>query len=81
MENEIWTANGQQSVPTGLERTQHHLNNGNTETDREDSDSKYAGKDFQESLIKIEPNQDPCPAVTIRLVIINLFIASLQRSI
>uniref|UniRef100_V5IAH2 DNA-binding protein n=1 Tax=Anoplophora glabripennis TaxID=217634 RepID=V5IAH2_ANOGL len=63
MENEQWAAKYQQSVPTGLERTENNLNNGNTEHLSKDSKSlKNTGKDEPENDVKCpEPNLDCNP--------------------
>ncbi|CAH1116986.1 unnamed protein product [Phaedon cochleariae] len=64
MENELWAADYQQSVPTILERTEdHHLNNGNTTgTQRDEGEPNEAGRNEFEKFIKSEPAEhDPGP--------------------
>ncbi|XP_074035917.1 uncharacterized protein isoform X2 [Leptinotarsa decemlineata] len=61
MENEIWAPKYQQSVPTSLERTEDHLNNGNTENEGEEGESKKAGEKEYENFVKSEPDLDSGP--------------------
>ncbi|KAG5890700.1 hypothetical protein JTB14_016530 [Gonioctena quinquepunctata] len=61
MENEVWAPKYQQSVPTSLERTEEHLNNGNTENEGEDGEIKEAGEKEYENFVKSEPDHDPGP--------------------
>ncbi|CAG9859671.1 unnamed protein product [Phyllotreta striolata] len=58
MENPIWTAEYQQSVPTDLETTDSHLNNG-TRENGEDGECFNTEKEDVKDLIKNEFEKDP----------------------
>lgn len=72
MENQVWPAKYQQSVSTGLERTEDNLNNGNLKIDGDDGEcSKQANEEDHKDFIKLEPCQESNQiSLTIRLVII-----------